>query len=535
MKFNGILKNGIFPIARCLFVAGATIAIVPAHAEDNVGNTKTTAVNQITVSGFTFEGNNVFDSETLSGLLADDVNTSMTLEQMRQAAQKIETFYHNQGYKLTKVIVPKQIFSNNGPVKLAVLEGLLGNIEITGNDHYASENVYNILNALDFKQDEAIKLDTLEKAIVQLNRHSGIKSSSKLHQGTKLGYTDLSINITESPRFSGNLIYNNYGSKNTGRDRVYSRIDLANLSGRGDDLMFYGMKSIGDGDAWFGYSRYMTPINASGTSVDIFGSTGNVSVGEEFKVLDIVGDSSSFGIGIHQDQIFSARNILTYSASLEAADTEQSILGATYIDDRIRKLRLGLNYEHTGIGNRTLLSIDLHQGLGNNLGAMENNSTLSSRSYAYADNNFTKIGYSFTHIHKINSRVTILPRLYGQYAFQSVVSGEEFTIGGKNSVPGHTTSAFSGDNGLVASLEGRFNIFEDDQKYQIVSTISHGRTKITEPYLDQESSHNISGISAGFIAAPWEHLQFRAEVATPLGTKTEDKDTYVYVQSQVNF
>jgi hypothetical protein len=56
--------------------------------------------------------------------------------------------------------------------------------------------------------------------------------------------------------------------------------------------------------------------------------------------------------------------------------------------DKLRSLRGGITYEETDTTGRTFASLFITQGLGNNLGAMDNNSRFASR--LGADNRFTK-------------------------------------------------------------------------------------------------------------------------------------------------
>ena len=109
--------------------------------------------------------------------------------------------------------------------------------------------------------------------------------------------------------------------------------------------------------------------------------------------------------------------MITYSAWVEGTDLDQDMLGVRIAQDRVRKLRLGVALDHTDLSGRTLVSFDLHRGLGENLGGMDDNSSLSSRSFAGADNDFTKLTIDLTRIQRLNARTLLIPRLYGQYAF----------------------------------------------------------------------------------------------------------------------
>ncbi|MDR5903202.1 ShlB/FhaC/HecB family hemolysin secretion/activation protein [Halomonas icarae] len=531
MKSKAICaRNTALAVVLCCGGALALSATTVAEAQQS----SQPSPRQVVVTGFNIEGNHTYDSSTLLGLIASEIGKPMTLKQIRETAAHIAEFYHRNGYPLVKVIVPQQTFGSDRPVKLVVLEGRLGNIEVSGNQRYASDRVRAALDEPGVKIDEPIKLQQVERTLTRLNRQSGITASATLRPGSEQGYTDLVVDVEEAPRVAGSLAVNNYGSKNTGEHRVIPSLKFQNLSGRGDQLDLIGMKALGDGDAWFGYVDYMTPLNAEGTSLELYGSTGNVSVGREFKVLEIEGDSSSLGLGLHQDQVISPRDVLTYSAWLEGTDLKQSMLDTTVVHDQIRKVRLGAAWDHSDLSGRTLFSVDVHQGLGEMLGGMDNDSAKSSRSASGADNQFTKITADLMRIQRITPRILAVPRLYGQFAFDSLVSSEQFAVGGLNSVKGHPPSVYSGDSGITVSLEGRYDLFADDQRYQLIGSLGHGRTYIKSPFLDQDDEQDLSGASLGLLANPVESVQLRVDWGIPLGTRTEDS-SYLYAQAQYNF
>ncbi|MEC9482974.1 MAG: ShlB/FhaC/HecB family hemolysin secretion/activation protein, partial [Halomonas sp.] len=311
-------------------------------------------------------------------------------------------------------------------------------------------------------------------------------------------------------------------------------LSVMNMTGHGDQLELMGMKSLGDGDAYLGYVGYETPVNATGTKVQAYAFTGNVAIGQEFRVLEIEGDSEGWGIGVSQDYLLASRTLLTLEAWFEGQDLEQTLLGTPTARDRVRKFRVGATYDRSDLYGRTLLSVDLHQGLGTWFGGMAEDSVLSSRSYAEADNEFTKLTFDLARLQRINSRFVIIPRLYGQYAFDSVVAGEQWAIGGFNSVLGHPASAYSGDSGYTARVEGRYALFEDDDRYQFIMRADHGQVFVKRPYLGQEDEEAISGIGIGLLAQPIEAVELRVDWGVPVGEETED-DSYVYGQATYRF
>ncbi|WP_386365230.1 ShlB/FhaC/HecB family hemolysin secretion/activation protein [Stutzerimonas tarimensis] len=488
----------------------------------------------VMVSQVSFSGNRTFTADQLSALIAHDIGRPMTLKDMRDLAEKIQQHYHASGYRLVKVVVPVQDFANQQALQLVVMEGWLGNIKVIGNQRYSDERVAAALRATGVVESETFALESVERALTRLNRQSGIEVRSTLQPGEETGSTDLIVEVEEAPRIQGAIEANNYGNETTGEHRLIPSIRLANLTGRGDELNALAMTSIGQGDVSFQYIDYAVPVNALGTKARAYYSQGNVTVGREFRVLDIEGDNRSWGLGVSHDYIRSARNIYSVEGWLESQDLEQKMLGIVSSEDQIRKLRLRFGLDRTDLYGRTLGSLDLHQGLGEMLGGMDDESSLSSRSYARADNSFTKLSFDLVRLQRLSPRVVMIPRLYGQYAFDSLVSSEQWAIGGITSVAGHPSSVYSGDHGFTASLEGRYSLFSDNDRYQLFSRLDHGQVYIKQPFIDQDDSQDLTGVTFGLQARPLDSVDLRLDWALPIGDKT-DKSSYLHAQLRYRF
>ena len=522
----------LFCIAGWAAVSATNVALAQENAAQAL--TPDAALAAVQINQVAFSGNRTFTSDQLSGLIASEIGKPLTLKDMQALAAKVEAFYHQSGYQLVRVVVPSQDFTRAQALQLVVLEGWLGDIRIQGNQRYADERITAVLEAGGIERQQTFTLSQMERALTRINQQSGVEVSSTLQPGQETGSTDMIIDVTEAPRVQGSVELNNFGSENTGEYRLMPSVSLANLTGRGDVLNALAMTSIGEGDLWFGYVGYETPINARGTKAHAYYSQGNVDVGQEFQVLEIQGDNQSWGLGVSQDYIRSARSILGAEFWLESQDLEQSMLDTVTSEDKIRKVRARVSLDNTDLNGRTLASLDLHQGLGEMLGAMDSESELSSRSYAEADNDFTKLSFDVARIQRVTPRIVVIPRLNGQFAFDSLVSSEQWAIGGFSSVAGHVASAYSGDHGFTASVEGRYSLFNDSDRYQLVSRLDHGQIFIKKPYLDQDDSQKLSGFAFGVQARPMEKVELRLDWATPLGEKTEDS-SYIYAQARYRF
>lgn len=513
-----------------------------AYADVNINENKQNSVDEtlqtnepvLQVKDVVFSGNTIFTNQQLKGLLDKDLGQAMTLAQIKQLAKKIQNSYHKEGYSLTRVVIPEQNFKDNQPVQILVLEGKLGKIEYSGNNHYNTKFITQSLSASDIVSGRAFTLGQLENTLARINRQSGVKVVSVLKPGTEQGTTDISIHVNENPRVIAALELNNYGSKSTGEYRAQPYIDVFNLTGRGDNLSLMGMHSIDGEGSYFARLAYNTPINSLGTKAAVYAYKGNVRVGEQLAVLDIKGDNSGYGLGLQHDFVKDPFNFFQIESWFESYDLKQTILDEEYANDKIRKIRLVGNYEHLNENSRSIYTLSLHQGLGEILGAMPNNSIMSTRSVAGGDNNFTKINFDWTRIQKITPRFSLLPRLTAQYAFDSVVSGEQISIGGYNSVVGQSPSEYSGDSGFNLNLEGRYALLPQNDKYQLSTRIDYGWVSVKDRLINQDKSNSLTGISLGFLLNPTKNISLRLDYGRPLGDRT-DKDDYAYLQARYTY
>ena len=68
----------------------------------------------ITPAAFHFEGNSIFDSATLTALIADRINRPIDLAGLVEAAGQISRYYRAKGYMLTEAYLPEQAFRASG-------------------------------------------------------------------------------------------------------------------------------------------------------------------------------------------------------------------------------------------------------------------------------------------------------------------------------------------------------------------------------------------------------------------------------------
>jgi len=514
-----------------------TSSPVPVKSEQadavSVGNEKEGLLS-IEIRSINIEGNTIFGDDVLLSLVERDLNRSLSFIELKALAKRVEDYYHDRGYMVARVIIPRQDIGAGHSLRLKVLEGTVDEVKISGNTRFHSDRVDGTLARYDVIRGEPFKLADLERALTGLNNLSGVSVSSTLRAGQNPGSTQVEVSVKEDPRISGTVEVNNFGNDSTGKLRIVPSVSMANLTGRGDELSVFGILSPKSNGLYFGQVNYQTPVGYRGFGVASYVSAGNYQVGGEYEALSIEGDNYAMGLGLTYDWIRNTRTQLNFDAWFELNNKEQDILGVISSKDKIRKLSIGANLDTRNLNGRTYASFHLQQGLGEMLGGMKDDDVLSSRSYANADNVFTKFVGSVTRLQTLRPNLFLIAHFAAQYSLDSLVAGEEIYAGGANSVRGHPESAFAGDDGFILNVETRYSFLPGNGKYQLAAFFDHGEVHTKHPVLGQESWHRISGAGIGLRATPLSRLELRADIAVPVGDRT-DESVYFYAQARFRF
>src|SRR5579863_2029630 len=77
-------------------------------------------------------GNTVYTTEQLSELYKDKLNKKMSVLDFQKIVQSITNYYRNNGYILSRAIIPPQ-HVKNGVIQVQVIEGFIDTVNIQGN------------------------------------------------------------------------------------------------------------------------------------------------------------------------------------------------------------------------------------------------------------------------------------------------------------------------------------------------------------------------------------------------------------------
>ncbi|MCU0535170.1 MAG: ShlB/FhaC/HecB family hemolysin secretion/activation protein [Hydrococcus sp. Prado102] len=401
-------------------------------------------------------GNTAFKKSELDAAIARFIGQKITLTRLEEIREAIANLYIQEGYVTSGAYLPVQDLSSS-TIVIQVVEGQLEKIEIRGLERLQESYISDRLKSA---TEKPLNINRLEKALQLLQLNPLIKTiRAELKQGRAPGLNVLEVEAIEADAFSVGLQFNNYESPVIGELQGAAIVEHQNLLGFGDRA--YASYGVTEGLDKFNIS-YAVPFNAQNGTVKVEYNSGDNRIVEEFEDLGIRAESERLLIAVRQPLVQSPSEEFTLFMALDLQESRTFILedfpfsftvGPERGKSRVTALRLGqewLSRSTDGvIGARSQFSIGLDW-----FDATVNDSGTDGQFFSWQG--------QFQWVEKLDEDITFLVRTTAQLTPDSLLPIEQFDIGGIDTVRGYRQNLRVGDNGLSASAEVRFLLFNDE-------------------------------------------------------------------------
>ena len=494
------------------------------------------------VKGFLFNGNTVVSKEELEAITKPYVGQELDLPLLESAAQAVTDHYRKMGYTLALAYVPQQEIKF-GMVELAVLEGRIGDVTVSGNKYYSSSFIKG--HFAQAMEENVARNESLERGLLLLNEYPSLKTSATLEPGKSAGATDVHITAEDKRPLNFMLDMNNYGFNTISRYRFGAGVEAGNVLVDGGTLTLRGIMGNEPNQLLYGLGNYSMPIGVHGTKLVIGGSDGKFDVGSQLDFLQIHGHITTGDIAVTHPFIKSRFQNLLGEFGFSAKHSTLELLDTLVADDAIRSLRLGVNWDRLDLLGRWYASVYGFQGLGEFLGGMSDNSPQASR--RGADDRFTKATIATGRIQSLGHEMLLVLKASGQITTGPVVVMEQMLLGGPDSVRGYQLGERFVDEGYTLSAETRIPFFPSLMPTVLKQTqgaifIDYGAGLLRNPQPGEHRSTNMTGTGVGLqTQLPWYSTNIRLDLGFPIGPKpiggtiTGDRSPILYFSIATRF
>ena len=192
------------------------------------------------IQSIQIEGNSLFGTQVLEKIWGSYLGKELTGQDVQEVCRQVQQFYVEQGYILARVYPPVQEIQNN-TLTIKVLEGVLSQISIEGNQFYKEWYIRQYFSKLEGKP---VNYHSLMKALLLVNENTDLWVGAVFTKGAEVGLVHLVLMVKDSRPIHIYGDYNNWGSNITTYSRVGARLDIGNAATSGDKLSVIGVGGI---------------------------------------------------------------------------------------------------------------------------------------------------------------------------------------------------------------------------------------------------------------------------------------------------
>lgn len=408
------------------------------------------------LNGVILEGNHIYSTATLSQLYRNELHKTITVAELFNIVQGITNFYRNNGYILSRAILPPQ-HVKNGIVHIRVIEGYIGNVTVTGKPYGASCLIERFGNRI--KACRPLELSRMEKYLLLMNEVPGVSVRAVLAPAKKeVGAADLNL-VTQTNSITGYFSYDNYGTRYIGPQELTGNLAFNSIFFAGDATNITITKTPRGGELTYVDLNYNVPLNDEGVRWLLGRTHAHTHPLFILTPVQIDGINNNYYTTVYFPMIRTRSQTLTLRAGFNYLDTYVTSLDAQLYTDHVRSIDLGGSYNVADSWyGANLISADYREGLPI-LGYTSDTNLLTAKtSHPGGRANYAKFMLTASRVQGIkNSPMSFFALVQGQYTFNPLLSSEQFTFGGSQIGRGYDIAELIGDKGVAGSVELRWD------------------------------------------------------------------------------
>ncbi|TRL33432.1 ShlB/FhaC/HecB family hemolysin secretion/activation protein [Rhizobium straminoryzae] len=400
-----------------------------------------------------FNDSRVFTKTDLDAIVAPYLNRKISVADLFRLTAKINATYRERGYITAQaVLVPQQIAG--GHVRIQLVEGTIGAVEVSGNKKVRSDVVIDHVEVL---PGSIPTIQLIERRLAAVNQNRKFQVTAGLKPGKETGTTDLQLQVTGEPKpFSGTVYLNNQGTRDSGRYTLGATASLYSPFGYDETISAGLTTSVSDmsnmlqdfdvGSYFFDADLPM-PVGNGGLRLLYSHSDSKVLEGS-FASLGVLGRGDL--VSLTYTQPFYTTPTWNFS-TVSGGQWSNTHSEVSTVDTDTLSFRVfgGVKGQATFPTTGTYIETELRL-----IQSWVDTKGLSG----HDRDTITRMVGSATLFQSMGDGLSLMMRAGGQYTPEKrLPSGELWYLGGVSTLPAYELSSLSGDNGLYLANQIRYS------------------------------------------------------------------------------
>lgn len=509
-------------LAACLLCVASTAQAEPP-TEEKAGEVVQEAQALFDILEFRVTGNSVLESSIIEQTVYPMMGEGKSIADVEKARAELEKVYHTAGYLTVLVDIPEQDVEQ-GIVRLNVTEGRVGRLRVQGSRYYSLGRIQE--RAPSLAEGEIPHFPQVQQDMTGLNRTADKRVTPVMKAGKEFGTVEVDLKVEDNLPLHASIELNDRYSRDTERWRLAGMVRYDNLWQREHSLTLQFQTAPQDTEQVQVLSAsYLYRFDNSDKMLAFYGVKSESSVAS-VGGINVLGNGSIYGARLILPLPALERYYHSISMGVDYKDFEDNIrFGADTASIPVSYLPWSIQYSATAQDSKgaTEATLGLSFGLRDVVGTDEE----FDAKRVGAKSNFLVLKPELERTQNMLKGLQLWARLDGQIANGPLISNEQYSAGGVESVRGYLESESLGDHALHASLELRSPALHRGewlQELRLFGFYDHAMLIDIDETGTEGNKREISGVGFGVSLKLWKHWNAKLALARALheGETTEE-------------
>jgi len=409
------------------------------------------------IQRYIVEGNTLLAQGNIDKILVPFAGKDRDFGDIQRALEALQDAYVARGYAAVRVSIPEQDI-RAGQVRLRVIEARIRRVQVQGNKFFSESNVKAGLPAL--KEGTPPNTRAISKDAQLVNENPAKQVTVALQAADDPGQVDATVRVTDEKPSRISAYVDNTGTPNTGNYRIGAGYQHANLSNHDDVLNVQAITSPNHvSDVKIFGAGYRIPIYKWAGVVDVLAGYSSVNSGTVQGLFNVSGSGNVFGLrytqllGRYETYEHRASIGLDYRAYKNDVVPVDSSSGSVAPNITVRPIALAYTGRFSRIGQDVSFNVSYSRNIpGGSNGSDADFAAVGQRDQATPNYSIVREGVAFSQL--LPADFILRAVANAQQTRDILVAGEQFGMGGVESVRGYYEREVANDNGWRLSLEG---------------------------------------------------------------------------------
>jgi hemolysin activation/secretion protein len=470
---------------------------------------------------FRVTGNTLLEKKLIERTVYPLLGEQRNIDTVEEARSALEAQYRKAGYPTVLVDIPEQDV-RGGIVKLAVTEGRIDRLRITGSRYYSLGRIRSGVPGL--APGNVPKLSELQAELGRLAEQSqDRKITPVMRAGRTPGTLEVELKVEDKLPLHGSLEINGRNSANTSRSRLSGSLRYDNLWQRfhSASVQFQTAPENTD-EVQVLAGTYVFPVGDSRSRIALYGvKSESESEVASAGALAVLGKGTIVGARVVNPLSPLDNYFHSFISGADYKDFDENVVltGADTFATPISYMPFTLRYEGGWRDGEKFTSFGV--GLDFALRNVGSDQQEFENKRIYSKSNYAILSGKFETLRPLGNGMQVFARLKGQLANSPLISNEQFSAGGAESVRGYYESQRLGDDGISGTLELRSpQLAADDSKLfrelRFHGFLDAARLRVREALPGTPERYELAGAGAGVRFHALHHIQGALDFAYPL-------------------